>query len=412
MTKVLAGCRVIEHGIFITGPYTGMLLADLGAEVIKLEHPRGGDPFRNFEGGLYGPQFQAYNRNKKSIALDLKSEGDRAVFRDLIKTADVYIQNFRPGVAEELGAGAKALRKLNPRLIYCAISGFGPDGPYAKRPTYDTVAQAMSGWLSMFVQPDDPRVSGPAISDTVTGLYAAIGVLGALHERQKTGRGRMVEVSMLEATINFASEPFHDYLVNGRVAGPRDRARIAQSYAFACADGKLLVLHLSSLDKFWKALLSVVERPELADDPRFAARMDRIHNHQEISDILKPIFAARPRAEWLDLLEKADVPHSPILNIDEVVADRQVKYLGLERQMLHPTQGKLRTMHRPIVYDYDRRGIPTNPPPVLDEHGKAIRKALARGVEKTAAKKSAKKPTKKSAKKTRVTAPKKKKPKR
>ncbi len=391
MTKVLAGCRVVEHGIFITGPYTGMLLADLGAEVIKLERPGTGDPFRNFEGGFYGPQFQAYNRNKKSIALDLKSGDDRAVFRDLIRTADVYIQNFRPGVAEALGAGAKTLRKLNPRLIYCAISGFGPDGPYAGRPTYDTVAQAMSGWLSMFVQPDDPRVSGPAISDTVTGLYAAIGILGALHERQRTGRGRVVEVSMLEATINFASEPFHDYLAKGRVAGPRDRARIAQSYAFACRDGKLIVLHLSSLDKFWKGLLAVVGRPELADDPRFAARMDRISNHQQISDILKPIFATRARAEWLDLLEKADVPHSPILRIDEVVANPQVKHLGLERQMLHPTEGKLRTMHRPIIYDSDRRSIPVEPPPVLDEHGAAIRKALSRG-KQTPKAKSAKKP--------------------
>lgn len=402
MTKVLAGCRVIEHGIFITGPYTGMLLADLGAEVIKLEQPGAGDPFRNFEGGLYGPQFQAYNRNKKSIALDLKSAGDRAVFRQLIESADVYIQNFRPGVAEALGASAKALRKLNPRLIYCAISGFGPDGPYAKRPTYDTVAQAMSGWLSMFVQEDNPRVSGPAISDTVTGLYAAIGILGALIERQRTGRGRVVEVSMLEATINFASEPFHDYLAKGRVAGPRDRARIAQSYAFSCADEKLLVLHLSSLEKFWKGLLAVVGRPELADDPRFANRMDRIAHHQQISDILKPIFATRPRAEWLGLLEQADVPHSPILKIDEVVADRQVRHLGLERQMTHPTEGKLRTMHRPIVYDGDRRSIPVAPPPVLDEHGAAIRRALARaaGKAKPAGKKSAKKRSaKKAAKK-------------
>ena len=399
MTKVLAGCRIIEHGIFITGPYTGMLLADLGAEVIKVERPDGGDPFRNFEGGLYGPQFQAYNRNKKSIALDLKSDKDRAVFRGLIASADVYIQNFRPGIAEELGAGAKALRKLNPRLIYCAISGFGPDGPYAKRPTYDTVAQAMSGWLSMFVQPGDPRVAGPAISDTVTGLYAAIGILGALHERQKTGRGRLVEVSMLEATMNFASEPIHTYFVNGSVAGPRDRARIAQSYVFACADGKLVVLHLSSLEKFWKGLLAVVERPELAVDPRFAARMDRIRNHEALNDILKPIFAARPRTQWLDLLEKADVPHSPILKIDEVIADPQVKHLGIERQMVHPTQGPVRTMQRPLVYDHDRRGIAVSPSPVLDEHGAAIRKALARDRKKTK-KTGAKKSTKKSAAKT------------
>jgi crotonobetainyl-CoA:carnitine CoA-transferase CaiB-like acyl-CoA transferase len=376
VTKVLAGCRVIEQGVFITGPYAGMLLADLGAEVIKVEHPKGGDPFRNFQGGLYGPQFQAYNRNKKSIALDLANSADRATFRDLIASADVYIQNFRPGVAEKLGAGAKALRKLNPRLVYCAISGFGRDGPYADRPTYDTVAQAMSGWLSMLVRPEDPLVAGPAISDAVTGLYAAYGVLGALYERNRTGKGRLVEISMHEATINFASEPFHNYFVSGAIAGPRDRSRISQSFAFTCADGGLIAVHLSSLPKFWEGFLRATEQEELANDPRFAARMSRIGNYDALKAIMQPVFAARPRREWLDRLRVEDVPHAPILNIDEVIADPQTRHLGVERHLTHKAQGKLRVLSRPVVYDGKRKEITVTPPPVLDEHGAQIRRTL------------------------------------
>lgn len=377
MKGVLAGCRVIEQGMFITGPYAGMMLADMGAEVIKVEKPEIGDPFRSFESGLYGPQFQAFNRNKESIKLDLQQESERQVLRQLLSTADVYIQNFRPGVAERLGIGPDEMMAINPRLVYCMITGFGSDGPYAERPTYDTVSQALSGFLSMFISPDNPRVVGPATSDSVTGLYAACGILGALFERNRTGRGKLVEIAMLEATMHFAIEQYHGYFVSGKVPTPRDRGRVSQSMAFKCGDGKLIAFHLSSPVKFWTGLLDVIGRPDLADDPRFKGRMDRVRNHDALEIVLAPILATKPRAEWLALLKGSDVPHAPILNVDEVLDDEHVKWVGMERTLQHPTEGAVRTLRSPIVYDRNRQGPPMTPPPALDENGPAIRAALA-----------------------------------
>src|SRR5277367_79169 len=206
----LSGIRVVEQGTFITGPCAGMMLADLGADVIKVES-KDGDPYRTYQGGHYSPHFQAYNRNKRSVALDLKSPGERLIFEDLIREADVFIQNFRPGTAARLGAGAERLLEINPRLIYCSISGFGSSGPYVERPSYDSVAQALSGFLSVVVDADRPRFLGPALADAITGIYAAYGVLGALIKRGRTGKGGLVEVSMLEAMAHFALEPFAAY---------------------------------------------------------------------------------------------------------------------------------------------------------------------------------------------------------
>ena len=260
----LAGYRVVDHGEFITAPYATMLLGDLGAEVIKVERP-GGDRFRNFERGLYGPQFQAFNRNKKSLVLDLERDDERAVLAALLRTADVYVHNFRPGVAERLGVGAEAARAINPRLVYCAISGFGPDGPYAQRPAYDTVGQALSGFLSMFVDPQAPRIVGPATADSVSGLYAANGILAALLERGRTGRGKSLHVPMVAAMAHFSIEQYHRYFSTREVPGPSDRGRVAQSFALRCADGALIAIHLSSPPKFWTGLLAAIElRPDWA----------------------------------------------------------------------------------------------------------------------------------------------------
>ena len=204
----LKNIRVVEMGTYITGPAAAMQLADLGADVIKVERPGEGDPFRAFKGGLYSPHFQTYNRNKRSIALDTKNADDLAVFHALIAEADVFIQNFRPGVAEKLGAGEDDLRAVNPAIIYCAISGFGASGPARDRPTYDTVAQAASGFLRLMTPPTNPRVIGPAIADAVTGHYAATGILAALVERGMTGKGRRLDISMLEAMCHFNLDSF------------------------------------------------------------------------------------------------------------------------------------------------------------------------------------------------------------
>jgi crotonobetainyl-CoA:carnitine CoA-transferase CaiB-like acyl-CoA transferase len=372
----LSGLKVIEHGAFITGPFAAMLLADLGAEVIKIEKPETGDPFRGFNQGLYSPQFQAYNRNKKSIALDLTDPEQNALLQELLQTADVYIQNFRPGVAENLGLGCDALMARLPRLIYCSISGFGSDGPAASRPAYDTVAQAASGYLSLFVDPQKPQILGPVVADPVTGLYAAYGIMGAIIERQVTGHGKLVEVSMLEAMAHFSIEQFHHQKADGISPDRIHRARFSQSYAFICADGRMLAIHLSSPPKFWTMLVEACEAPWLATDERFAGRLDRVRNFELLQATLQDEFAKHDRAFWIDRLTRADVPHAPINRIEDVVQDEQVRHLQLYRTLNHPEGGEMATIRSPIVYNRDRAGLPLEPPPMLDEHGSALRARL------------------------------------
>jgi crotonobetainyl-CoA:carnitine CoA-transferase CaiB-like acyl-CoA transferase len=367
MTKVLQGVRVVEHGTFITGPAASMLLADLGAEVIKVELPGTGDPFRAFKGGLYSPHFQTYNRNKRSVTLNTKLETDRDRFDALIADADVYIQNFRPGFAEQIGTGEERLRTLNPKLIYCAISGFGPDGPSAARPSYDTVAQAASGFLGLLVNPANPRVVGPAIADSLTGFYAAYGILGALHERNRTGSGRRVEVSMFEAMTHFNLDAFtHLFSVN-EVMGPYSRPSVSQSYVLSCADGKWIALHMSSPEKFWQGLATAMERPDIFDDVRFSTRQARIEHQETLIDVLGGIFRMQPRAEWCRRLEAEDVPHAPMYTTAEVPDDPQAKHLQLFVETQHPKLGTFRTVRSPVSFDGER-ALGVTAPPTLGEH--------------------------------------------
>lgn len=376
-SKVLSGLRVLEQGAFITGPYAAMLLGDLGADVIKLERPDGGDPFRNFEGGLYSPHFQAYNRNKRSITLDNRLPDDLKTFDELVATADVFIQNFRPGVADRLGAGPERLMQLNPRLIYCSISGFGATGPYVDRPSYDTVAQALSGFLNMQLDPEKPRIAGPALADAVTGLYASHAILGALHERHSTGKGRLVELSMLEAMTHFSIEPYSNYFNTGNTPGAYGRASLSQSYVLRCADNCLIALHLSSPEKFWTNLLEAIEQPQIGEDPRFSTRSLRIKNHAILSDELERAFQTKPRAVWLERLMRLDVPCAPVNDLDETLEDPQAKHLQLEIQAQHATEGEVRTIRPAPSFD-GVRSLSFLPPPTLGEHSDEIRKELKR----------------------------------
>lgn len=371
----LQGIRIVEQGTFITGPCCGMVLADMGADVVKVESPEG-DPYRSYQAGHYSPHFQAYNRNKRSIALDLKSAADREVFDHLLREADVYIQNFRPGAAERLGAGHDRLRGLNPRLVYCAISGFGPTGPYAQRPTYDSVAQALSGFLSVVVDYANPQFLGPALADAITGLYAAQGILASLVQRGRTGRGMRVEVSMLEAMTHFAVEPFAAYFALGQVPTSADRPRLAQAYILHTLDGHLLAIHLSSPDKFWQGLVAALEAPELGTDPRFAARDARIANYGQLRAELDRRFSARPLAHWLERLSAQDVPHAQVNRMDEVVRDPQVQHMGIVVPSSPPHGG--REAVRPALRFDGQRADGVRSAPLIDEHGGEIRAALAR----------------------------------
>ncbi len=375
MDKVLRGIKVIEQGTFITGPAAGMLLGDLGADVIKVEQPVTGDPFRAFKGGLYSVHYQTYNRNKRSIELDTKKSEDRAVFDALIADADIYIQNFRPGVAEKLGVGEARLRALNPRLVYCSISGFGATGPAADRPAYDTVAQAASGFLNLLVNPENPRVVGPAIADSLTGFYAAYGAMGALIERGRTGVGRTVEVSMLEAMTHFNLDAFTHYFQAGEVMGPYSRPSVSQSYVLKCGDGKWIALHMSSPEKFWRGLATVIERPELFVDPRFATREARIVNQEAMIELLGKRFEHRTRDDWCARLQAEDVPHAPMYDTSEALDDAQARHLELTASAMHPVMGLFRTVRSPVSFD-GQRALDVLPPPTLGEHNDEIRRSL------------------------------------
>jgi crotonobetainyl-CoA:carnitine CoA-transferase CaiB-like acyl-CoA transferase len=376
MIKTLAGIRVVEQGTFITGPAAGMLLGDLGADVIKVEMPGTGDPFRAFKNGLYSPHFQTYNRNKRSIALDTKSAADREVFDRLIERADVYIQNFRPGVADKLGVGEKRLRALNPRLVYCSISGFGPSGPAANRPAYDTVAQAASGFLNLLVNPGNPRVVGPAIADSLTGFYAAYGVLAALVERGRSGAGRTVEVSMLEAMAHFNLDAFTHFFQVDEVMGPYSRPRVSQSYVLECADGKWIALHMSSPEKFWRGLATAIEQADLFDDTRFATREARIGHQEALIELLGARFKRRTRDDWCARLLAEDVPHAPMYDTREALDDPQARHLELTASALHPVMGLFRTVRSPVSFDGER-ALDVRPPPTLGEHNDEIRREIA-----------------------------------
>jgi len=371
MSAPLKGARVLELGQFIAGPYAGLQLADLGATVIKVERPDGGDAFRAFGFAEntkgYSHNFCAFNRNKLSVALDVNSPRGREAFLRMARQADVVLENFRPGVMKRLGFDYESLKKANPRLVYCSISGFAEDGPYGDRPAYDAVGQALSGLLSLFVDPEDPRTLGPTLSDQITGMQACMAVLAALYERERTGKGARVEVTMVEASMALIPDSFTAYTHAGHVMQPESRAAVSLSFAFACADGKLLAIHVSSMEKFWKALLAAVERMDIGDDPRFRDRMGRIKNYHALVDALRPVFAAKPRAYWAERLAAHDVPAAVVHSIPEAMEEPEVKHLGMLHELSHPRYGKQIAMRRASRINGERESQPL-PPPTLGEH--------------------------------------------
>jgi crotonobetainyl-CoA:carnitine CoA-transferase CaiB-like acyl-CoA transferase len=371
VTDVLKGVRVIELSTVITAPLTGMMLADLGADVIKVEHPQGGDPFRNFRGGQYSPNFVAYNRGKRSIQLDLRARAGRTILLKLVARADVLLENYRPGIMAKLGLGDDVLKTANARLIHCSITGFGASGPYSARPAYDNVAVALSGIASLQLDPERPQSSGPTIPDNATGMFACYGILGALYERERTGRGHRVEVNMLEAGIAFIPDPFANYTRAGIKSDRLTRVAASQSFAFRCSDGKLLAVHLSSQPKFFEAIVAALERPDLLQDERFTTRDLRIKNYGELNRVFADIVATKPRIHWMNAFEANDVPFAPVQSLQDVLDDPQVRHLRTFYQQRHPTEGEITAIHRPVLIDGARneRALPA---PTLGEHTGAV----------------------------------------
>lgn len=363
----LTNLTVVECSTYVTGPYATALLADLGARVIKIESPPDGDPYRYFAPDPhFSFNFAHLNRNKESLVLDLKSPQGKEICLALIKKADVFVENFRPGAAERLGLGYDALRALNRRLVYCSISAYGQSGPYVDKPGFDTLGQAMSGLLSVLTDLDEPKVMGVALSDYATGLSAGYGILGALLARERNGAGSRVETSLLRATLSFIGETAAGYLRTGAVPNRAARVKNAHAFAFLTKDKLPLAIHCSVPEKFWLALLKTADRLDLAEDQRFKSRDDRRQNYEALEIELAPVFVKRTRDEWLKRLEANDVPAAPLYNIGEVLADPQVGHLELTEEVEHPKAGKLKFVGGPVRYE----GLPVEhsaPPPLLGE---------------------------------------------
>ena len=391
--SILNEITVVECATFVTGPYATALLADLGARVIKIESPPDGDPYRTFAPDPYFSfNFAHLNRNKESLVLDLKAAKGKEICLDLIKRADVFVENFRPGTADRLGLGYDALRSLNPRLVYCSISAFGQTGPYVDKPGFDTLGQAMSGLLSLLSDPNDPKVMGVAVSDYVTGLSAGYGILGALLAREKSGAGCRVETSLLQATLSFIGETAAGYMRTGNIPDRMARVKNAHAFAFVCRDKLPLAIHCSVPEKFWLALLKAVDRTDIAKDERFKTRDGRRQNYEALEAMLAPVFATKTRREWLKQLEADDVPAVALYNVAEVLADPQVKHLDLVEELAHPQAGRLKFVGAPVRYD----GLAQKksaPPPLLGAHTRtvltdlgydqaAIDELVARGISK------------------------------
>lgn len=375
MAGALHGIKILEIANYIAGPFASMLLADLGADVTKIEIPGQGDPFRGWGSEGYSPTFCILNRNKHSLTLNLQAPEGKEIFLRLAQGADVIIENMRPGVLDGMGLGYEAVRAGNPGIVYCSISGFGSDGPYRDRPGYDTIGQAMGGLLSVLTDYDNPSGTGASLSDHLTGLYACYAIQGALIGRQRTGVGQKVETSLLQATVAFGGENAVRYLASGIVPNRNTRLHTAQVYAFSAADELPFVVHLSSPQKFWHGLASAIDRPELKDDVRFVNREARIRNYSALDEILKAKFKTGPRKMWLDLLEQHDVPAAPLLNLKEVFEDPQVAHLDMIKEMTHPKMGEVRLVGSGIRMS-DTPPEMSLPPPTLSENTEEILKAL------------------------------------
>ena len=378
MAHPLAGVRILELGQIIAGTYGCQVLSDLGAEVIKIEAPEG-DLGRIPSVAPYNgvsTLFLTLNRNKKSVVINLKTEAGRALFHDLVKVADVVLDNFRGGVLERLKADYATLSAINPRIIQCSVTGFGVEGAYKDYPALDLIVQAISGYLAITGEPRRPPARlGIPLADLSGGIFSCEAILAALYQRERTGRGCRVETSMFDGMLNLLSYMGTHYLSTGEVPTPQGSAHefTVPWQAFAAKDGYVVIA--TRQENFWKKLCVVLEEPGLADDPRFATNPKRLENRALLVPKLEAILRTRTATDWLERLRAAQVPAAPVNNLDGAFAEPPVA----EREMIveydHPEAGRVRLPGNPIKFEGMGRTI-SNPAPRLGEHTDAVLRDL------------------------------------
>jgi formyl-CoA transferase/CoA:oxalate CoA-transferase len=374
-TLPLSGYRVLELAHLIAGPVCGMYFADMGADVVKIEHPTGGDASRTAYGAHLGEEsavFVTVNRNKRSVALDLAQPEGRAAFDRLVTRADVVLEAYRGGVAERLGIDWARLARLNPRLVYCSLSAFGPDGPWRDKPGVDMLVQAMGGLMAVIGEADgSPMLCGAPVLDTIGALMAGQGILTALLHRERTGEGQRVDVSLLAGMLLAHAARLSIFLATGEEPGRWGSGHpyIVPFQAFEASDGWVYVAVW--IDRLWAPFCDAIENPALVQDPRFATRADRRQRRAELTELLAPVFRTRTVADWMARLEAHDVLCAPVNRYADLPRDPQIEATRLLVEQEHPRAGRFRTLDTPIRFDRTPGGIRA-PAPGLGEHTDAV----------------------------------------
>jgi formyl-CoA transferase len=370
--SALAGLRILELTQVMAGPFCGQVLADMGADVVKVEPPAG-DSTRE---SLGTAAFLAVNRNKRSVALDLKTPGHQAVLHRLVAEADVLLENYRPGVAARLGADWETLCELNPRLIYASVSGFGQTGPYAQRPGYDLIAQGLSGVMSVTGEPGgDPVKCGIPISDLSAGLFCAVAILSAVVARERTGRGQRIDTSLFEAALALSIWETAELWGTGRTPQPLGSAhRLSAPYqALRTRDGYITVG--ANNQRLWQRLCDAIGQPELAADERFATNDARMANREALEGDLESALAARSTDDWVAVLSEAGVPCGPIHDYRQVFEDPHTQAREMEVRLDHPVEGRISALGIPVKLS-ETPGSVRRPAPLLGQHtGEVLREA-------------------------------------
>lgn len=370
----LDGVRILDFSHVLSGPYCTMLLGDLGAEVIKIERPGVGDEnrrMRRYAGRSETDEdyFYPMNRNKKSVVLNLKDPEDLEKARTLSRDADVVVENFTPGAMKKLGLDYETLSQTNPALIYCSISGYGQTGPYRNRKAYDSIIQAVSGVMSITGEPDgNPLRSGLMFADLSGAMYAFSSIMVSLFARQKTGKGNYIDLSMADALLSLYSTNAAEYMAVGKVpqrAGSENPGR-SPTGSYRCSDERFVQI-MGGSNALWPNFCEGLGQPDLTDDPRFATNEDRITNRVVLRQILTPVFASRPAAEWVDHLSGFGVPIAPINTLAEAMDDPHFGFRKMELVLDHPKSGNIRTINNPFRFS-NYRTSRTSPPPLLGEH--------------------------------------------